>query len=157
MAKTVIVAVVVTVALVTDYKALSLPFIYISCSNVLMAVCAYYSLIISIALSVILMCPCTSLKKEAQVAEGQRDRAPASIGASWSGMQQQRNLHMGTTTMHVSAHVQVACCCCIPLQLVPSKAFSLSPWKSVRNDAEVGERCLSHTLRFDKCLYSQEA
>ena len=38
-----------------------------------------------------------------------------------------------------------------------SKAFSLSPLKSVRNDAEVGERCLSHTLRFDKCLYSQEA
>ena len=26
-------------------------------------------------------------------------------------MQQQRNLHMGTITMHVSAHVQVACCC----------------------------------------------
>ena len=38
----------------------------------------------------------------AQVAEGQGDRAPASIGASWNGKQQQRNLHMGTTTMHVS-------------------------------------------------------
>ena len=46
----------------------------------------------------------------AQVAKSQGDRAPASIGASWNGMQQQRNLHMGTTTMHVSAHVQVACC-----------------------------------------------
>ena len=46
-------------------------------------------------------------------------QAPASIGASWSGMQQQHNLHMGTTTMHVSGHVQVACCCCIPLQLAP--------------------------------------
>ena len=38
----------------------------------------------------------------AQVAEGQGDRAPASIGASWSGMQQQYNWHMGTTMMHIS-------------------------------------------------------
>ena len=63
----------------------------------------------------------------AQVAEGQGDRAPASIGASWRGLQQQRNLHMGTTTMHVSAHVQVACCCCIPRQLAPMDAGARSP------------------------------
>ena len=52
---------------------------------------------------------------------------PASIGASWSGMQQQRDLHMGTTTMHVSAHVQVASCCCIALQLAPLDAGVRSP------------------------------
>ena len=52
---------------------------------------------------------------------------PASIGASWRGMQQQHNLNMGTTTMHVSAHVQVACCCCIPLQLAPMDASARSP------------------------------
>ena len=63
----------------------------------------------------------------AQVAEGQKNRAPACIGASWSGMQQQHNLHMGTTMMHVSAHVQVACCCCIPLQLALMDAGARSP------------------------------
>ena len=48
-----------------------------------------------------------SLGRRGLVAEGQGDRAYASIGASWSGMQQQCNLYMGTTTMHVSAHVQL--------------------------------------------------
>ena len=33
----------------------------------------------------------------------------------WSMRQQQHNLHMSTTMKHASAHVQVTCCCCIPL------------------------------------------
>ena len=37
-------------------------------------------------------------------------------------MQQRRNLHMGTTTMHVSALVQVTCCCCIPFRHAPMDA-----------------------------------
>ena len=33
-----------------------------------------------------------------------------------------------------------------------SKAFTPLPWKSDRNDAEVGEQRESHMLRFGKCL-----
>ena len=48
-------------------------------------------------------------RSPAQVAGGQGDRAPASIGARWSGMQQQHacNLHMGTYMHRSCAHVQV--------------------------------------------------
>ena len=57
-----------------------------------------------------------------QVAEGQADQMPASIGASWSRMQQQNNLHMGTTLTinRVSAHVRIEYCCYMPNQVLNS-------------------------------------
>ena len=52
-----------------------------------------------------------------QVATSHGDQTPASIGISWSWMQQQAcNLHLGMNTVHICVHVQVACCCCILLQ-----------------------------------------
>ena len=52
---------------------------------------------------------------------------PCEIKVCVCGMQQQHNLHMGTTMMHASAHVQVARCCCIPLQLTPMDAGAHPP------------------------------
>ena len=33
-----------------------------------------------------------------------------------------------------------------------SKAFTLLPWKSDRNNTDIGERHQSHSVNFDKCL-----